>query len=58
LTGGRIARARFIGYEQGGHLLVGRDEAIQQEILHWVVPRAYLNSDRRNASDAAKTSRP
>jgi 2-hydroxy-6-oxonona-2,4-dienedioate hydrolase len=32
-TAGRIAGARFIGYEQGGHLLVGHDAAVRAAIL-------------------------
>lgn len=31
----QIAGARFIGYDQGGHLLVGHDEETQQQILNW-----------------------
>jgi 2-hydroxy-6-oxonona-2,4-dienedioate hydrolase len=29
----RIAGAKFIGFEDGGHLLVGHDEAVQAEIV-------------------------
>ncbi|HRD94884.1 MAG TPA: alpha/beta hydrolase [Rubrivivax sp.] len=32
-TASRIAGARFIGYEQGGHLLVGHDAAVRTAIL-------------------------
>jgi pimeloyl-ACP methyl ester carboxylesterase len=32
-TASRIPDARFIGYDSGGHLLVGRDEAVRIEIL-------------------------
>lgn len=32
-TAERIAGARFIGFERGGHLLVGQDEAVRAEIL-------------------------
>jgi pimeloyl-ACP methyl ester carboxylesterase len=32
-TAGRITGARFIGFEQGGHLLVGHDEAVRAAIL-------------------------
>ena len=39
-TVSRIAGAKFIGFEQGGHLLVGHDEAVQRAVQHWVVPRA------------------
>ena len=36
-TAGRIAGARFIGFEQGGHLLVGHNDAVHAEILGLVV---------------------
>jgi pimeloyl-ACP methyl ester carboxylesterase len=39
-TAGQIANAKFIGYEQGGHLWVGRDEAVRQAILQ------FLNANR------------
>lgn len=32
----RIARARFIGYEQGGHLLVGHGDETHAAIAGWV----------------------
>jgi len=32
-TGGRIAGATFIGFDDGGHLLVGHDEAVRHEIV-------------------------
>jgi len=32
-TASRIAGAKFIGYERGGHLLLGHDKEIQAEIL-------------------------
>jgi pimeloyl-ACP methyl ester carboxylesterase len=32
-TASRIAGARFIGFDDGGHLLVGHDEAVRTEIL-------------------------
>lgn len=32
-TAGRIPGARFIGFDAGGHLLVGHDEVVRQEIL-------------------------
>ena len=32
-TAGRMTGARFVGYEQGGHLLVGHDEAVRAAIL-------------------------
>ncbi len=33
-TASRIAGARFIGFEDGGHLLVGHDAAVRAAILH------------------------
>jgi 2-hydroxy-6-oxonona-2,4-dienedioate hydrolase len=36
-TASRIAGAKFIGFESGGHLLVGRNEALQAEIAKLVV---------------------
>jgi len=35
-TGSRIRGARFIGYDNGGHLLVGRNEAVRDEIVRWL----------------------
>ena len=32
-TASRIAGARFIGFDNGGHLLVGHDEAVRAEIV-------------------------
>ena len=32
-TASRIAGAKFLGFEEGGHLLVGHDEAVRAEIL-------------------------
>ena len=32
-TASRIAGAQFVGFEQGGHLLVGHDEAVRQDIV-------------------------
>ena len=32
-TASRIAGAKFIGFEDGGHLLVGHDEAVRAEIV-------------------------
>jgi pimeloyl-ACP methyl ester carboxylesterase len=32
-TAGRIPGARFVGFERGGHLLVGHEQALQGEIL-------------------------
>ena len=36
-TAGRIAGAKFIGYDQGGHLLVGHDDEIRQAIVNMVL---------------------
>lgn len=33
---GRIPGAKFVGFEQGGHLLVGHDEAVRAEIVKLV----------------------
>jgi pimeloyl-ACP methyl ester carboxylesterase len=38
-TAGRIVNATFIGYERGGHLWVGQDEAMRQEILKFLNTR-------------------
>ncbi|WP_425261866.1 alpha/beta fold hydrolase [Rubrivivax sp. RP6-9] len=35
-TASRIPGARFIGYMDGGHLLVGRDEAVRDAIVDWL----------------------
>lgn len=35
-TASRIPGARFIGYDSGGHLLVGRGEAVRDAILRWL----------------------
>lgn len=35
-TASRIPGARFIGYEHGGHLLVGHDEAVREAIVGWL----------------------
>jgi len=35
-TASRIRGARFIGYDNGGHLLVGRNEAVRDEIVRWL----------------------
>lgn len=35
-TASRIPGARFIGYDSGGHLLVGRDEAVRDAIAGWL----------------------
>jgi 2-hydroxy-6-oxonona-2,4-dienedioate hydrolase len=36
-TASRIPRAKFIGFENGGHLLVGHDDEIQAEIVKLLV---------------------
>ena len=35
-TASRIPGAKFIGYDSGGHLLVGRDEAVRAAIVEWL----------------------
>ncbi|HEX6018997.1 MAG TPA: alpha/beta fold hydrolase [Burkholderiaceae bacterium] len=35
-TASRIAGARFVGFDDGGHLLVGHDEQVRAEIAEWV----------------------
>jgi pimeloyl-ACP methyl ester carboxylesterase len=35
-TASRIRGARFIGYDNGGHLLVGRDEAVRDAVVGWL----------------------
>ena len=37
-TASRIPGARFIGYDEGGHLLVGHDEAVRDAIVGWLRP--------------------
>jgi pimeloyl-ACP methyl ester carboxylesterase len=39
-TAGQIANAKFIGYDRGGHLWVGHDEAVRQEILKFLTTQA------------------
>ena len=39
-TASRIPGARFIGYDSGGHLLVGRDAQVQAEVLKLLVKPA------------------
>ena len=39
-TASKITNAKFIGFEQGGHLLVGHDEATRHEIAAFVLARA------------------
>ena len=36
-TASRIAGAKFLGFEEGGHLLVGRDDEVQRAVLEHVV---------------------
>jgi 2-hydroxy-6-oxonona-2,4-dienedioate hydrolase len=36
-TAGRIAGATFMGFDSGGHLLIGRDEQVQAEVLKRVL---------------------
>lgn len=35
-TASRIPGAKFIGYDSGGHLLVGRDEAVRAAVVEWL----------------------
>ena len=37
-TASRIPGARFLGFEQGGHLLVGHDEQVRREVLTLITP--------------------
>ena len=39
-TASRIAGAKFIGFEDGGHLLVGHDDAVRAEIVRLLGARA------------------
>ena len=39
-TASRIARARFIGYERGGHVLIGHDEEVRRAIATHVMENA------------------
>jgi pimeloyl-ACP methyl ester carboxylesterase len=39
-TAVRIAGAKFIGYERGGHLLIGHDEEIRREIVKLLITPA------------------
>lgn len=39
-TASRIAGANFIGYEQGGHVFVGHDDEIRQEIVKLLTAQA------------------
>lgn len=40
-TASRIPGARFIGYEQGGHLLIGHDEDTCAAIVEWIRASAW-----------------
>jgi pimeloyl-ACP methyl ester carboxylesterase len=35
-TASRIPGSRFIGHEQGGHLLIGHDEDTRAAIVEWI----------------------
>jgi 2-hydroxy-6-oxonona-2,4-dienedioate hydrolase len=37
-TTSQIARARFIGFEHGGHTFVGHDDEVRAEILKLLIP--------------------
>jgi 2-hydroxy-6-oxonona-2,4-dienedioate hydrolase len=37
-TASRIPGARFLGFERGGHLLVGHDEQVRGEVLRLITP--------------------
>jgi pimeloyl-ACP methyl ester carboxylesterase len=39
-TASRISGARFVGFEEGGHVLVGHDEQVRAEIAAWVAAAA------------------
>ena len=39
-TASRIPGARFVGFEEGGHVLVGHDEQVRTEIAAWVAAAA------------------
>lgn len=39
-TASRIAGAKFIGFEKGGHVLVGHDEEVRAEIVKLLIPQA------------------
>jgi 2-hydroxy-6-oxonona-2,4-dienedioate hydrolase len=36
-TASQIANAKFVGYDQGGHLWVGHDQALRDEVTRWVL---------------------
>jgi 2-hydroxy-6-oxonona-2,4-dienedioate hydrolase len=35
-TASQIAGSKFVGYDKGGHVLVGHDDEVQTEILNWL----------------------
>ncbi len=37
-TASRIAGAKFIGFESGGHLLVGHNDEIEEAVVSWLKP--------------------
>jgi 2-hydroxy-6-oxonona-2,4-dienedioate hydrolase len=39
-TASRITGAKFIGYEEGGHVWVGHDEEVKAEIMKLLIPAA------------------
>ena len=39
-TAGQIKGAKFIGYEQGGHVWVGHQDEVQAEIVNLLLPKA------------------
>lgn len=39
-TASQIAGAKFIGFEEGGHVLVGHNKAVQAEIMKLLIPQA------------------
>ena len=39
-TASRIAGAKFIGFDEGGHVFVGHDDEIQAEIVKLLIPKA------------------
>lgn len=47
-TAGQIPGARFIGFEQGGHMLVGHEEQVADEILRFVKSSGSQNPDRKD----------
>ena len=39
-TASKIAGAKFVGFETGGHLLVGHDDEVRAEIVKWLLAAA------------------